>query len=118
MVKYGIYGLVYWNNGMKQFFVICELYWLDDVKGLVFCIQLLLVLEVQFVMFGVIVKQLFYVEIFKVMQVGSVQGIENIWLNFVGQKIDSVQLYIIEINYGVFSYMLIISLVFWIGIFY
>ncbi|MGV8664118.1 TRAP transporter substrate-binding protein DctP, partial [Pseudomonas aeruginosa] len=50
MAKHGIYGLAYWNNGMKQLSATRELHRPDDAKGLVFRIQPSSVLEAQFAM--------------------------------------------------------------------
>ncbi|MCL8396491.1 C4-dicarboxylate ABC transporter, partial [Pseudomonas aeruginosa] len=52
MAKHGIYGLAYWNNGMKQLSATRELHRPDDAKGLVFRIQPSSVLEAQFAMLG------------------------------------------------------------------
>ena len=116
MAKHGIYGLAYWNNGMKQLSATRELHRPDDAKGLVFRIQPSSVLEAQFAMLGATAKQLSYAETLKAMQAGSVQGTENTWSNLAGQKIDSVQPYITETNHGALSYMLITSSAFWTGI--
>lgn len=116
MAKHGIYGLAYWNNGIKQLSATRELHRPDDAKGLVFRIQPSSVLEAQFAMLGATAKQLSYVETLKAMQAGSVQGTENTWSNLAGQKIDSVQPYITETNHGALSYMLITSSAFWTSI--
>ena len=116
MAKHGIYGLAYWNNGMKQLSATRELHRPDDAKGLVFRIQPSSVLEAQFAMLGATAKQLSYAETLKAMQAGSVQGTENTWSNLAGQKIDSVQPYITETNHGALSYMLITSSAFWTSI--
>ncbi|MGV8254773.1 TRAP transporter substrate-binding protein DctP, partial [Pseudomonas aeruginosa] len=76
MAKHGIYGLAYWNNGMKQLSATRELHRPDDAKGLVFRIQPSSVLEAQFAMLGATAKQLSYAETLKAMQAGSVQGTE------------------------------------------
>ncbi|WP_165670054.1 TRAP transporter substrate-binding protein [Metapseudomonas otitidis] len=116
MSKYGIYGLGYWNNGMKVMTASRELHKPEDAKGLAFRIQPSSVLESQFAQLGATTVKMPFAEAFKALQAGTIQGTEGPWSNVATQKIDTVQPYVIETGHGSISYMLITNYKFWIGI--
>lgn len=113
MATSGIYGLAYWNNGMKQLSANRELRAPADAKGLSFRIQPSSVLDAQFGLLDAKAVRLPFAETFKALQDGKVQGTENTWSNIGSQKLDSVQPFITETNHGVLSYMLISNQKFW-----
>lgn len=113
MAKSGIYGLAYWNNGMKQLSANRELRKPADAKGLSFRIQPSSVLDAQFGLLDAKAVKLPFSETLKALQDGKVQGTENTWSNLASQKLDSAQPFITETNHGVLSYMLISDQKFW-----
>lgn len=113
MAKSGIYGLAYWNNGMKQLSANRELRNPADAKGLSFRIQPSSVLDAQFGLLDAKAVKLPFSETLKALQDGKVQGTENTWSNLASQKLDSAQPFITETNHGVLSYMLISDQKFW-----
>ena len=116
MSKDGIYGLGYWNNGMKVLTANRELHKPEDAKGLAFRIQPSSVLEAQFAQLGATTVKMPFAEAFKALQAGTIQGTEGPWSNVATQKIDTVQPYVIETGHGSISYMLITNHKFWISI--
>lgn len=116
MSKDGIYGLGYWNNGMKVMTASRELHKPEDAKGLAFRIQPSSVLEAQFAQLGATTVKMPFAEAFKALQAGTIQGTEGPWSNVATQKIDTVQPYVIETGHGSISYMLITNHKFWISI--
>lgn len=116
MSKDGIYGLGYWNNGMKVLTASRELHKPEDAKGLAFRIQPSSVLEAQFAQLGATTVKMPFAEAFKALQAGTIQGTEGPWSNVATQKIDTVQPYVIETGHGSISYMLITNHKFWISI--
>ena len=116
MSKDGIYGLGYWNNGMKVMTASRELHKPEDAKGLAFRIQPSSVLESQFAQLGATTVKMPFAEAFKALQAGTIQGTEGPWSNVATQKIDTVQPYVIETGHGSISYMLITNHKFWISI--
>ncbi|MET1078613.1 MAG: DctP family TRAP transporter solute-binding subunit [Pseudomonas sp.] len=116
MTAQNIYGLAYWNNGMKQLSANRPLPKPADAKGLAFRIQPSAVLAAQFTALGAKAVPLPFAETFKALQGGSVQGTEGPWSNFASQKLDSVQPYITETNHGSINYMLVSNPKFWTSI--
>lgn len=113
MAGQGIYGLAFWNNGMKQFSANRELRKPADAHGLAFRIQASTLLEDQFKQIGASALKLPFSQSFKALQSGQVQGTENTWSNLYSQKLNTVQPYITESNHGVLVYMLITNSKFW-----
>ncbi|UXY53903.1 TRAP transporter substrate-binding protein [Pseudomonas tohonis] len=116
MSKQGIYGLGYWNNGMKELTSSRELRKPEDAKGLTFRIQPSSVLDAQFGLLGAKTVKMPFADAFKALQAGTIQGTEGPWSNIASQKIDTVQPYVIETNHGSLNYMLITNQKFWISI--
>lgn len=113
MARSGIYGLAYWNNGMKQLSANRELRAPDDAKGLAFRIQPSSVITAQFGLLNATAVKMPFAETLKALQDGKVQGTENTWSNIGSQKLDSAQPFITETNHGVLSYMVISNQKFW-----
>ncbi|MGE8500147.1 MAG: DctP family TRAP transporter solute-binding subunit [Pseudomonas sp.] len=116
MAKHDIYGLAYWNNGMKQLSATRALHVPTDAQGLAFRIQSSAVLEAQFGAVAATSKRIAFGETFRALQSGTVQGAENPWSNIASQRIDTVQPFITESNHGSLNYMLISNSKFWISI--
>jgi C4-dicarboxylate-binding protein DctP len=113
MTAQNIYGLAFWNNGMKQLSATRELHRPADAQGLAFRIQPSAVLESQFQAIAANAVRMPFAETFAALQSGSVQGAENPWSNIVSQKFDSVQPFITETNHGSLNYMLVSNVAFW-----
>lgn len=113
MASHDIYGLAFWNNGMKQLSANRELRAPADAKGLAFRIQASSVLESQFAALGAQAKRIPFGESLKALQAGTVQGTENAWSNMTAAGFDQAQPFITETNHGSLNYMLISSSSFW-----
>jgi len=113
MADSGIYGLAYWNNGLKQLSATRALVEPKDAAGLAFRIQASAVLESQFAAVGAKPVRLAFSEVTKSLQSGVVQGAENPWSNIASQQMHKFQPYITESNHGVLNYMVVTSSAFW-----
>jgi len=116
MADRGIYGLAYWNNGLKQLSANQPLRNPADAAGLAFRIQPSPVLEAQFAAVDAKAVRLPFSEVSKAMQSGTVQGTEGPWSNIRGQSAGSQQSYVTETNHGVLNYMLVTNSRFWTSI--
>jgi len=115
MADHGVYGLAYWNNGLKQLSATTPLRKPSDANGLAFRIQPSPVLEAQFVAVGAKSVVLPFAKVYESLKGGVVQGAENPWSNILSQNMHSVQPYITETNHGVLDYMLITNNEFWVS---
>lgn len=115
MADSGIYGLAYWNNGLKQFSATQALVEPKDAAGLAFRVQASAVLESQFAAVGAKSVRLPFSEVTKSLQSGVVQGAENPWSNIASQKMHKVQPFITESNHGVLNYMVVTNSSFWMS---
>ncbi len=115
MAGRGIYGLAYWNNGLKQLSATAPLRKPSDATGLAFRIQPSPVLEAQFAAVGAKSVVLPFAKVYESLKGGVVQGAENPWSNILSQNMHSVQPYITETNHGVLDYMLITNNEFWLS---
>ncbi len=116
MAGRGIYGLAYWNNGLKQLSASQPLRSPADAAGLAFRIQPSPVLEAQFAAVDAKAVRLPYADVAKAIQSGKVQGTEGPWSNMRGQNAGAKQSYVTETNHGVLNYMLVTNSKFWTGI--
>ncbi len=115
MAEHGVYGLAYWNNGLKQLSATVPLRKPSDAAGLKFRIQPSPVLEAQFAAVGAQSVVLPFAKVYESLKGGVVQGAENPWSNILSQNMHSVQPYITESNHGVLDYMLITNNEFWLS---
>jgi len=115
MAESGIYGLAYWNNGLKQLSATQALRLPEDAAGLAFRIQPSAVLNAQFNAVGAKPVVLPFADVYKSLQGGVVQGAENPWSNIASQNMHKVQPFITESNHGVLNYMLVTSSKFWMS---
>ncbi|MHA6492440.1 DctP family TRAP transporter solute-binding subunit [Pseudomonas borbori] len=113
MSAQNIYGLAFWNNGMKQLSATRELHLPGDAKDLAFRIQPSTVLQAQFEALGAKAVAMPFGETFAALQSGAVQGAENPWSNIASQKLDSLQPFVTETNHGSLNYMLVSNSTFW-----
>lgn len=115
MADSGIYGLAYWNNGLKQLSATRALRTPEDAAGLAFRIRPSAVLEAQFEAVGAKPVVLPFADVYKSLKDGVVQGAENPWSNIASQNMHTVQPFITESNHGVLNYMLVTSSKFWMS---
>lgn len=116
MASRGIYGLAYWNNGLKQLSASQPLRSPADAAGLAFRVQPSPVLEAQFTAVEAKPVRLPFSEVSKAMQSGVVQGTEGPWSNIRGQNAGIKQSFVTETNHGVLNYMLVTNSTFWTSI--
>ncbi|MES2819451.1 MAG: DctP family TRAP transporter solute-binding subunit [Pseudomonadota bacterium] len=113
MTAQNIYGLAFWNNGMKQLTANRPLSLPADAKGLAFRIQPSVVLASQFEALGATAVKLPFAETLKALQSGSVQGTENPWSTIASLKLEGVQSVVTETEHGSVNYLLVSSATFW-----
>ena len=113
MTEQNIYGLAFWNNGMKQLTANRALRLPTDAKGLAFRIQPSQVLQSQFQALAASGVSVSFSETVAALHSGKVQGSENAWSNIASQQLDAVQPFITESNHGALNYMLVSNTRFW-----
>lgn len=116
LVTHGITGLGYWNNGGRQLSATRDIRTPADLKGLTFRVESSDVLAAYFQQLGAQAVKLPFSQVYAALQTGKVQGAENPWSNLLGQKLNTVQPYIVEDNHSFLTYMVITNTSFWNGL--
>jgi C4-dicarboxylate-binding protein DctP len=116
MQDYGLQGLGYWHNGMKQLSANKPLLVPEDAAGLKFRIQESDVLEAQFEALDANPQKMAFSEVYLALQQGVVDGQENTWSNIYTQKFYEVQDGFTETNHGALDYLVVTSSDFWNGL--
>ncbi|MEO1089203.1 MAG: TRAP transporter substrate-binding protein [Pseudomonadota bacterium] len=116
MSDYGLKGLGYWHNGMKQLSANRPLVEPSDAEGLKFRIQTSDVLESQFRALDANPQKMAFSEVYGALQQGVVDGQENTWSNIYTKKFFEVQDGITETNHGIIDYLLVTNADFWDGL--
>lgn len=111
--KYGLVGLGYLHNGMKQISASNPLKTPADAKGKKFRIQTSDVLAAQFEAIHAVPVKKPFAEVFTLLQTKAIDGQENTWSNIYSQKFFEVQPYITETNHGVLDYLIVTNAEFW-----
>lgn len=114
--KYGLVGLGYLHNGMKQLSASQPLKTPADAKGKKFRIQTSDVLAAQFEAIHAVPVKKPFAEVFTLLQTQAIDGQENTWSNIYSQKFFEVQPYITESNHGVLDYLIVTNAEFWNGL--
>jgi C4-dicarboxylate-binding protein DctP len=114
--KYGLVGLGYLHNGMKQISASNPLKTPADAKGKKFRIQTSDVLAAQFEAIQAVPVKKPFAEVFTLLQTKAIDGQENTWSNIYSQKFFEVQPYITETNHGVLDYLIVTNADFWNGL--
>ncbi|GAB5992946.1 TRAP transporter substrate-binding protein [Aeromonas enteropelogenes] len=114
--KYGLIGLGYLHNGMKQLSASQPLKTPADAKGKKFRIQTSDVLASQFEAINAVPVKKPFAEVFTLLQTKAIDGQENTWSNIYSQKFFEVQPYITETNHGVLDYLIVTNADFWNGL--
>ena len=114
--KYGLVGLGYLHNGMKQISASNPLKTPADAKGKKFRIQTSDVLAAQFEAIHAVPVKKPFAEVFTLLQTKAIDGQENTWSNIYSQKFFEVQPYITESNHGVLDYLIVTNAEFWNGL--
>lgn len=106
-----------WTNGFKQFVSNKKLLKTpDDFKGLKFRTQAGKVLEQQFSALGAGSVTLPFSEVYTALQQGTIDGIENTFVDIYGQNFFEVAKYLTLSNHGRLDYGLVTNLTFWNGL--
>ncbi len=109
MQNRGLSGLGYWHNGMKQFSASKPLLEPGDAEGLKFRVQTSDVLVAQMDALKATAVPMAFSEVYGALQQGVVDGQENTWSNYFGQKYFEVQDGATETNHGVLDYLVVTS---------
>ncbi len=116
MLDYGVKGLAFWHNGMKQLSASRTLRKPSDAKGLKFRIQTSEVLAEQFLAIDAIPQKMPLNEVYDALKNGVIDGQENTWSNIYGRKFYKVQNSIVETDHGIIDYLLVTSDTWWEGL--
>jgi len=114
--KFGLNGLGYLHNGLKQLSASNALRVPEDAKGRKFRIMASDVLAAQFEALNAIPLKKPFSEVFILLQTKAIDGQENTWSNIYSQKYYEIQPYITESNHGVLDYLVVSSDAFWNGL--
>ena len=109
MVKRGLQGLAFWNNGMKQMSANTALTLPTDTAGLKFRVQPSDVIKAQMEAIGVSPQAMAFSDVYGALQQDVVNGQENTWSNTYGRKLFEVQDGTTETNHGIIDYMVVAS---------
>ncbi len=113
MQPYGIKGLGYVHNGMKQLSATRPIVLPKDVAGLSVRIMHSDVIEAQFKLLDANPIRLRFADVYQYLAQGKIQSQENTWSNIYSKKFYEFQPYITETNHGVIEYVVITSTTFW-----
>ena len=116
LTSHGITGLGYWNNGGRQLSATRDIRAPGDLKGLTFRVESSDALAAYYQQLGAQALKLPFAQVYEALRTGKVQGAENPWSNLLGQKLNTVQPYIVEDNHNFLTYMLITNTEFWNGL--
>lgn len=114
--EFGLLGLGYWHNGMKQFSANKPLMVPADAKGLRFRIQSSDVLKSMIAALGASPQKMAFAEVYGALQTGVVDGQENTFSNIYTKKFFEVQDGVTESNHGVLDYIVVTNADFWNGL--
>ncbi len=109
MENRGLTGLGYWHNGLKQFSANKPLIEPTDAAGLKFRVQTSDVLVAQMEALDATAVPMAFSEVYGALQQGVVDGTENPWSNYFGQKFFEVQDGATETNHGLLDYLVVTS---------
>ncbi len=113
MIRRGLKGLVYWDNGMRVMSANKPLRVPADVHGLTFRIEPSAVMEAQYAALGATTLRLPFAKVFDALKLGLVSGQENAWSNIYSKKFYHVQKYFTETDHSFLGYMVVTSVKFW-----
>ena len=116
LVTQGFTGLAYWNNGGRQLSATRDIRTPVDLKGLSVRIESSDVLAAYYQQLGAQPVKLPFAQVYEALRTGKVKGAENPWSNLLGQRINTVQPYILEDNHSFLTYMLLTNTSFWNGL--
>ena len=114
--EFGLLGLGFWRNGMKQFSANKPLLDPSDAQGLRFRIQSSDVLAAMVEALGASGQKMAFAEVFGALQTGTVDGQENTWSNIYTKKFYTVQDGITASNHGILDYVVVVNSEFWNGL--
>lgn len=114
--EFGLLGLGFWRNGMKQFSANRPLLDPSDAEGLRFRIQSSDVLAAMVEALGASGQKMAFAEVFGALQTGTVDGQENTWSNIYTKKFYTVQDGVTASNHGILDYIVVTNAEFWNGL--
>ncbi len=114
--EFGLLGLGFWRNGMKQFSANKPLLEPSDAQGLRFRIQSSDVLAAMVEALGASGQKMAFAEVFGALQTGTVDGQENTWSNIYTKKFYTVQDGVTASNHGILDYIVVVNAEFWNGL--
>ena len=110
---FGLLGLGFWRNGMKQFSANRPLLDPSDAVGLRFRIQSSDVLAAMVEALGASGQKMAFAEVFGALQTRTVDGQENTWSNIYTKKFYTVQDGVTASNHGILDYIVVANAAFW-----
>lgn len=113
MLKRGIKGLAYWDNGMRVMSANKALMQPADAQKLIFRTEPSNVIEAQYATLGATNLRLPFSRVFDALDRGLVDGQENSWSNIVSKRFHEAQKYFTETNHSYLGYMVVTTSRFW-----
>ncbi|GAB1393585.1 TRAP transporter substrate-binding protein [Rhodocyclaceae bacterium] len=112
----GIFGLAYWDNGLKVMSANKPLKEPGDFRGMKMRIQSSNVLDAQMRSVGALPQKMAFSEVYQALQTGVVDGTENPPSNLYTQKMHEVQKFVTLSDHGYLGYAVIVNKKFWDGL--
>ncbi|MEO1291340.1 MAG: DctP family TRAP transporter solute-binding subunit [Pseudomonadota bacterium] len=113
MEQTGLFGVAFWNNGMKQMSAIRPLLEPDDAQGLRFRIQNSELLRDQFRALGALPIPMSFKQVYNALEGAAIDGQANTWANIRSKRFYEHQDGVTETNHGLVAYMVVTSTRFW-----
>lgn len=109
-----IKAIAMWDNGFKQITTTVPLRQLEDFKGIKFRVMPgSVVLEGQFRRLGAEPVPYAFNDVYKALEEGKVQGVENTASNIYSKKFFELQPYLTVSNHGYLGYVVLVNGTFW-----
>ena len=111
--QHGMTGLVFWDDGFKEFTANRPLRRPEDFKGLKFRVKSSKVLEAQMRALGAIPQVMAFSEVYQALQTGVVDGAETSPVNIYTQRWHEVQKFMSMSHHGYDAYAIVVNRKFW-----
>jgi C4-dicarboxylate-binding protein DctP len=110
---FGIYGLAFWDNGIKVFSANSPLHTAQDFAGLKVRVQASKVLIKQMELLHALPSVMPLTDVGGALQKGTLDGEENVPSNILTQRLHLVQKHLTVTNHGYLAYVVIVNKRFW-----